>query len=68
MEKVLHILKWCEDIKEFENIILTMKIPFYIRLNRPQAMNALCNALNNDLIDALSIVKRILVRIDCNRK
>lgn len=45
-------------IKEFENIILSIEdFIATIKLNRPQAMNALCGALNDDLINALNIIK-----------
>lgn len=45
-------------VKEFENIILTIENSIAtIKLNRPQAMNALCNALNDNLIEALNIIK-----------
>lgn len=46
-------------LKEFENIILTIEDKIaIIKLNRPQAMNALCNALNDDVISAINIIKQ----------
>lgn len=44
--------------KEFQNIILTIEEKIAtIVLNRPQSMNALCSALNNDLLEALEIIR-----------
>jgi len=43
--------------KELKNVILTIEEKIAtITLNRPQAMNALCDALNNDVIEAINIV------------
>lgn len=52
-------------IKEFENVILSIEDNIAtIKLNRPKAFNALCDALNNDLLDAINIVKNnISIRV-----
>ncbi len=43
--------------REFENVFLKIENKIaIIKLNRPQAMNALCDALNNDVIEAINCV------------
>lgn len=43
--------------KEFENVLLKIENQIAtIKLNRPQAMNALCDALNDDMLEAINIV------------
>lgn len=43
--------------KEFQNILLKTEDGIAVlTLNRPQAMNALCDALNNDLLEAIRLI------------
>jgi enoyl-CoA hydratase len=48
-------------MREFKNIILKIENNIaIITLNRPAAFNALCNDLNDDLIEAINIIKKDL--------
>ena len=53
----LLIILYCSEAKSYENIIVETvgekNNVGLIRLNRPKALNALCNALFTDLEDAL---------------
>ena len=45
-------------VKQYENIILEIDAQIAkITLNRPSALNALCDQLNNDLLEALEIIQ-----------